>query len=525
MRRTLSVLVILLMSASCASNRSAKVIPRDHFSESSEWGIPVVMNAKVQDWLDFFQGRGRAHFARYLNRSGRYIPMMRRVLRAHGMPEDLVYLSMIESGFNPHAYSRARAVGAWQFMYRTGIQYGLKADSWIDERRDPEKSTVAAAKYLKDLYDRFDHWYLAAAGYNAGEGKISRAIQKYGTEDFWEVCKGKYLREETKDYVPKLIAAALIAKDPHKYGFTDIKYEDPIAFDTAKLDSPTDLRVIAKAAGTDLEEIKRLNPELLVWVTPPTLATYEIKIPVGSKAKFQKNFAQIDVADRMGEKITQAEYSGSVADLADDLNVPAPLLAAANSLTLSDRVAKGKDLVIPYDAPEGERFEEIAYVGGGRHHRHRKGERDEGNSLVAYRVHRGDSEAKIARRLGLTVKQLHALNPKVRWSRLTPGKKLTIATASVSVHSGKKRVAQSDPRGSHRGKKHERVASIKSKKSPHTDGVVYHKLRKGDTLSDLAKSYNVPAASLKKWNGIAQGKKIRAGQTLKIYKNSPPQGA
>lgn len=191
--------------------------------------VPLVLNMQVEKWMNYFQGSGRKYFTLWLARSSRYVPMMKQILRENGLPEGLIYLSMIESGFRPYAYSRARAVGPWQFMKFTGERYGLKVTYWIDERMDPEKSTIAAAQHLKDLYDEFNHWYLAAAGYNAGSGKINRAIHRYGTEDFWEMSqkKHRYLKPETKNYVPKLLAASLLASDPAKYGFTDIEYQEP----------------------------------------------------------------------------------------------------------------------------------------------------------------------------------------------------------------------------------------------------------------------------------------------------------
>jgi membrane-bound lytic murein transglycosylase D len=222
--------------------------------------IPIVINGQVERFIEYFQTTHRKPFALWLQRSGRYIPMMKEVLKQHGLPEDLVYLALIESGFNPKAYSRRRASGPWQFITRTGKKYGLEVDWWIDERRDPEKSTIAAARHLKDLYDQFSCWYLAAAGYNAGAAKISRAIQRYQTEDFWELTKHKYLKRETRHYVPKMIAAALIAKEPEKYGFTDIVYDEPIRYEKVTVPDATDLKVIARLCEVDYETIKALNP-------------------------------------------------------------------------------------------------------------------------------------------------------------------------------------------------------------------------------------------------------------------------
>lgn len=349
--------------------------------------IPLVMNDQVQDWMDYFQGRGRSHFERYLKRSGKYIPMMKKILHQEGLPEDLVYLSMIESGFNPHAYSRARATGAWQFIYQTGKRYGLAADNWIDERRDPEKSTVAAAKYLKDLYDRYDNWYLAAAGYNAGEGKIDRAIKRYATEDFWELIQGKYLRAETKNYVPKLIAAALIAKDPQKYGFTDIDYEEPISFDEVIVQGPLDLRVAARCAGVSYEDIKGLNPELLHWVTPLLNRDYPLKIPEGSQEKFSENYAVLTQEDKLGDERVTVSKTSTVQRLAKKHGVPAILLAAANGLALRDTVKTGHSLVVPLDPPAGETFREKSYTRPkSRKHYSRRHSRDRNGKKVLART-------------------------------------------------------------------------------------------------------------------------------------------
>jgi membrane-bound lytic murein transglycosylase D len=187
--------------------------------ENTQFDIPITINSRVEYWIDYFQGRGRKHFARYLERSELFIPYIVPLLRQNGMPEDLVYLAMIESGFNNHARSRAKAVGPWQFISATGKRYGLMVNWWVDERRDTRKSTLAAVEYLRDLYNMFQAWELAAAAYNAGEAKIARAIRRFGTKDFWVISRHRFLRPETRDYVPKIIAAALIAKNRTQFGF------------------------------------------------------------------------------------------------------------------------------------------------------------------------------------------------------------------------------------------------------------------------------------------------------------------
>jgi membrane-bound lytic murein transglycosylase D len=248
-------------------------------TDVQNFDIPIVFNDAVKYYVRYFTNEKKKVFANWLRRSRRYVPIITEILRKHNMPEDLVYLAMIESGFNPKAYSPANACGPWQFIYATGGRYGLKVNYWIDERRDPEKSTVAAAKYLRDLFKQFGHWYLAAAGYNAGEGRVERAIEKHNTNDFWELYKYDALPRETKNYIPQLIAAAVIAKDPARYGFGNITFEDPIRFVEINVPPATPLTVIAKASSLDLAAVRSYNPELVRGITPPGTGGYEIKLP------------------------------------------------------------------------------------------------------------------------------------------------------------------------------------------------------------------------------------------------------
>ena len=189
-----------------------------------DFDFPIVVNERVQDWMVYFLTSGRKYYTRWLGRSKRYETMIRPRLKSAGLPETLLYQAMIESGFSPYAYSYAKAAGVWQFIPETGRRYGMQVDWWVDERRDPELATEAAIGYLTFLYKRFGDWFLATAAYNSGEGKIDRAIQRYGTRDFWEMSKGDYLRQETKDYVPKIIAAAILGRYPDRYGLAqDVK--------------------------------------------------------------------------------------------------------------------------------------------------------------------------------------------------------------------------------------------------------------------------------------------------------------
>src|SRR6266581_604021 len=242
--------------------------------------VPVRDNAEVQRFLEHFQtGYRRAVVERWIERSGRYAGMIQGVLRAKGLPEDLMFAAMIESGFNPVAVSRAGAKGLWQFMAPTARRYGLRVDRWVDERLDPEKSTVAAARYLSDLHALFGSWELAKAGYNAGEMKVLRAMKALGTKNFWELTRGRVLRDETKNFVPAIQAATLIGREPERYGFTASQTE-PLAYEVAPVPSGFALSHVAAVAGVDTDVLCELNPELSLRRTPPG-RSYLLKFPVG----------------------------------------------------------------------------------------------------------------------------------------------------------------------------------------------------------------------------------------------------
>lgn len=313
--------------------------------------IPLALNSKVKYFLYYFQNRGKPSFSRWLSRSSRYIPMMKEILRHEGMPEDLVYVAMIESGFHLNARSWANAVGPWQFISDTGRRYSLRIDQWVDERKDPVKATTAAALYLKKLYDIFNgDWYLAAAGYNAGENKILRAIDMYNTSDFWELSRGSYLKRETKEYVPKLLAAAIIAKDPANYGFLDVAYLPPIEFETVKIPSRTDLDLVAKLTGASYETIRELNPDLRHWCTPPNYPDFELKIPRGTKQSFETEYAKISENERFAEKILYTRYQArkkdSLKSVARRFGLSTVTLCELNGLSRKSRIA-GKTLIVP----------------------------------------------------------------------------------------------------------------------------------------------------------------------------------
>ena len=260
------------------------------------WDLPVTRNDHVDTWIDFLKGRNRDRTELWMERSGKYTPMIRERLRARGMPEDLIYLAFIESGYSPKARSHAAAVGLWQFIAETGKRYGLEVNSYVDERRDPVESTEAALDYLQELYDRFGSWYLAAASYNTGENRVARIMRERtgserGTdEDFWKIAH--LLPKETRNYVPLMLAAGHIGKEPGKYGFEGVAYDAPIAYTNVHVPGGVSLATVAKAAGVSEEAVEELNPHFLRGVTPPS-KTSVVHVPEGSELRFAEAFESV----------------------------------------------------------------------------------------------------------------------------------------------------------------------------------------------------------------------------------------
>jgi membrane-bound lytic murein transglycosylase D len=253
----------------------------------ARWDMPVTRNAQVETWITYLRGRNRDRTELWLQRSGRYAPMIRQALRRRGMPEDLVYLAFIESGFSPSAYSPARAAGIWQFIAETGRRYGLEVSSYVDERRDPLKATTAALDYLQKLHGQFGDWYLAAAAYNAGENRVARILREQREDArgndtaFWRIAP--YLPQETRDYVPLMLAAGHIGKEPEKYGFMNLDYQVPLTFEVVTVPGGTRLSAVAHAIKLDADDVEELNPHLIRRMTPPGRLT-AVRIPAGHAA-------------------------------------------------------------------------------------------------------------------------------------------------------------------------------------------------------------------------------------------------
>jgi membrane-bound lytic murein transglycosylase D len=318
-------------------------------AQGASWDLPNLDHPRVDYWVERFTTDKRDEFGRFLQRMGRYQPMISAKLEAEGMPQDLIYLAMIESGFNPTAYSPAHASGLWQFISETGRRYGLDVNRAVDERNDPEMATDAALSYLRDLHGMFDSWYLAAAAYNTGEGRVARIMrevtgQREGSEqsyyDIWE-----HLPRETRDYVPLMIAAARIAKEPAKYGFAEIEIEAPLAYEEVVVDAATPLAAIARAAGTDLSALRSLNTHLKLDRTRNDMRSV-VRVPHGARTTFLVNWPTVRQKETYAVKEYRIRSGDSLLGIARQHGISVSALRDANQMR-SDRIIAGRTLRIP----------------------------------------------------------------------------------------------------------------------------------------------------------------------------------
>jgi membrane-bound lytic murein transglycosylase D len=464
---------------------SIAILPEKDLNKKLNFDIPIVINAKVEQFIQYFQTIGSKVFANWLARSERYIPFMKNLLKENGLPEDLVYMALIESGFNPQAYSRRKACGPWQFIYLTGKRYGLKVTWWVDERRDPEKSTIAAAKYLKDLYDLFECWYLAAAGYNAGERKIVNAMKRYRTEDFWELSKYKYLKRETRDYVPQMIAAALIAKDPETYGFAGIEYQEPLQYEKVKVPPVVDLQLIAKASEISIEELKDLNPELLRWCTPPDSPEYEIKIPFGNKELFLKNFETLQPVQKFQFKTHQVRKGDTLSRIARFYRVDVEPILEINRMKKMRHLSIGTNLLIPI--PMTQEVRSTPVVKSALKEKNQGGNAEE----IIYTIKKGDSLWSIANEMGVNIGALS------RWNNLNPQKKL-VPGDKLKIRVDRGRTLSDEGIRGGNGKE------------------IIYVVREGDTLWGISKKYSVTIADIKTWNHLYGTNQIHPADKLRL---------
>jgi membrane-bound lytic murein transglycosylase D len=313
----------------------------------SDYSSNEVANHAVKRNITLFTETIRERFSLWLVRSGKYLELMKGILKEKNIPEEIVFLSLIESGFSPKAYSPAQAAGYWQFISSTAKRYGLEINWWRDERRDPVKSTAAAADYLKDLYEMFGSWNLAMAAYNAGEGKILKALNKTKTDDYWALLKTKHIKNETKDYVPKFIAASLIASNPETFGFDDLEYHPPLNYDIVTLKSPVDLDVIAACAESSVEVIRELNPELRRWCTPPDMPEYTLRIPEGKQGIFSDNLSQIPEEERFTVDLYTVKKGDTFKTISKRTGVPAQVILDLNDMEKIMPLKAGTKIYLP----------------------------------------------------------------------------------------------------------------------------------------------------------------------------------
>jgi membrane-bound lytic murein transglycosylase D len=365
----------------------------DVVAKSVTHDLPLVVNDVVVSYLNFFQTpRGRAIVENGLRRKGKYQEMISRILKEEGVPQDLVYLAQAESAFQPLALSRAGARGIWQFVQWRGNEYGLKRSWWVDERLDPEKATRAAAQHLRDLYGLYGDWYLAMAAYNCGPGNVQKGIERTGYADFWELYKRNVLPNETKNYVPIIVALTLIAKDAAHYGI-EVEADTPVPTDTVKPGHAIDLRLVAETIDVDLTTLRTLNPSVLRMVTPDD-PNFELHLPTGSSQKFSAEIAEIPADKWVSWRQHRVEAGETLSSIARTYRVTASAIADANNLERGVELQEGEKLIIPAARPAEETKPR----------------------LVRYRVRKGDTLGGIADQFSVTDEQVR------KWNGLKSGK-------------------------------------------------------------------------------------------------------
>ena len=386
----------------------------DALSSNVKWDLPAVRNDRVEFWIGFLSGKNADKTRLWLERQGRYAPLIRQALQAEGMPQDLLYLAMIESGLSTKAYSHAAASGMWQFIAETGRRYDLRIDTYVDERRDPVKSTAAALEYLGEMHEDFGSWFLAAAGYNSGENRVARLLREKaggatGDENLYWVI-GPDLPRETRDYVPLMLAMAHIAKQPERYGFTNLEYQQPLEYEVVEVPGGVSLATVARAADVDAEVVEELNPHLMRGITPPG-ESWGVRVPLHRGATFAANFERIkaEMPDPVEYVIGRGE---TLTHVARRFGVSVNALQSANGGLNPRRIQAGQRIHVPV---EGAVAAQAAQAVQPRQ-----------TAPQVYRVRRGDTLWDIARRHDVSVSQLRAWNSLGSRSSIRPGQSLRI---------------------------------------------------------------------------------------------------
>jgi membrane-bound lytic murein transglycosylase D len=444
--------------------------------------LPLVLNDYVAGYINFFSTRGRNSLVQAWQRSGRYKEMIRRTLKEEGIPQDLMYLAQAESGFHPLAVSRVGARGMWQFMHYTAPGYGLHNNWWVDDRQDPEKATRAAAKYLKDLYNQFGDWYLAMAAYNSGAGNVQRAVQRTGYADFWELYKRNVLPLETKNYVPIIVAMTIIAKNPSQYGLSPADVEPPLAADNVTVNYAVDLRLVAEAVDAPLDQLADLNPSLLRMVTPKD-AEYELKLPAGTKEKFETAIAAIPEDKRVLWRYHKVGPDDSLDTIAKKYKTSAKAIAEVNNLS-GDDVTPDAKLIIPVTG-------EKKTLAAGAFSKH----------PTRYKVRKGDTVLSVADDFSVPPEKVRKWN-HLKGNSLHVGRSILIYKP-VAGPGAPELVAKKSAKGQKAAKNGSKAVAAK------------HTVKAGETLSSIASQYNTTVATLQKYNGRS-AEKLHPGDVLVI---------
>ena len=443
--------------------------------------IPLEVNANVMRIIRFFQTDASESFELWLKRKGTYQEMFEAILESNDLPKELVYLAMVESGFSPRAYSWAHAAGPWQFIYGTGRTYGLRRDWWVDERRDPEKSTRAAAKYLKDLYAEFGDWYLAMAAYNSGSQRVKRAMKRNNTDNYWELTT---LPRETRNYVPSFIAATIIGENAAAFGF-DVTPESPLSYDEVKIGGSINLSVLSKAAGVNVSELIRLNPELRRKSTPPTSKGYKLLIPYGTADLFNKNFAELPEEERTGTIKHKVRRGEALSAIATKYGVSLNRIISLNSIRNRNSIRAGSTLLIPTNGKvlnltKSKRVESPS-------------ETPPNSYAIKYKVRKGDTLGHIAEYFNTTALRLR------KWNGLRYGKPI-YAGEVIKVYIPN----------------YLKLSQPKFSVADPSLFLMRYSVRKGESLSSLESKFDVKKDEIKLWNSLKKND-ISEGEILDIW--------
>lgn len=454
--------------------------------QQSPHDLPLPINDLVLRYVDYFQKRGRKGFEFGMQRAGRYRAMISRILAEEGLPQDLIYLCQAESAFKPLAYSRAKCKGLWQFGSGTGALYGLRQNWWVDERSDPEKSTRAAARHLKDLYNQFGDWLLVMAAYNWGAGGVERAVAFTGYADYWELMKRNNLPAETKNYIPIILAMTIISKDPARYGF-EVTPDPPVSMEKVPLTSALDLRLVAESLDLTLADVQELNPHVKRLTTPNNDPDFNLYVPQGMAEKFLQEIAAIPEDKRVNWRKHRVEEGETLSQIAQRYRTTTSAIAQVNSLNEDARLQFGDKLIIPVTPGQGGRGSVAA-----------------NGSRIRYIVQRGDTVASIARDFDVTVAQVRKWNHLTTRMKLRPGRAVSIFTEQPSASVAAVQVP----------KRSKSTGTAASDSEPIR---VVHRVKKGDTLYTIATNYNTSINSIRNWNNLSQNGGIRIGERLTIY--------